>query len=78
MGVVGKTIDDEAMLRAAGLRYTNPRRIVLEILRECGGRPDAGQIFERAQARDARISLATVYRTIRALERNGALAALAP
>ena len=70
MGAVGKAIDDEAMLRAAGLRYTNSRRIVLEILRECGGPADAGQIFRRARARDARISLATVYRTLRALERN--------
>ena len=42
--------------------------IILEILHAAEGHPDAAQIFERAVARDSRISLATVYRTMRALE----------
>ena len=51
-----------------GLRITKPRRIILEILHATEGHPDAAQIFERAVARDSRISLATVYRTMKALE----------
>ena len=57
----------------AGLRITKPRRIILEILHDTEGHPDAAQIFERAVARDSRISLATVYRTMKALEESGAI-----
>jgi Fur family ferric uptake transcriptional regulator len=73
MGALQKTMDYEAVLRDAGLRITKPRRIILEILHASEGHPDAAQIFERAQAMDSRISLATVYRTMRALEESGAI-----
>ncbi len=63
----------EAMLRDAGLRITKPRRIILEILHNAEGHPDAAQIFERAVAMDSRISLATVYRTMKALEESGTI-----
>ena len=66
-------MDYEAVLRGAGLRITKPRRIILEILHESEGHPDATEILERAMARDRRISLATVYRTMRALEESGAI-----
>jgi Fur family ferric uptake transcriptional regulator len=61
------------MLRDAGLRITKPRRIILEILHGTEGHPDATQIFEQAVAMDHRISLATVYRTMKALEESGAI-----
>lgn len=64
---------NEELLREAGLRITRPRRIILKILRETEGHPDAGEIFERAVALDRRISLATVYRTMKALEESGAI-----
>ncbi len=64
---------NEELLREAGLRITRPRRIILTILRETEGHPDAGEIFERAVALDRRISLATVYRTMKALEESGAI-----
>ena len=73
MGARRKPVDYEAVLREAGLRITKPRRIILEILHDSEGHPDAAQIFERAVARDSRISLATVYRTMRALEESGAI-----
>lgn len=69
----GKAVEYEAILRAAGLRITKPRRIILEILHGAQGHPDATEIFERAVAMDSRISLATVYRTMRALEESGAI-----
>ena len=68
-----KGMDYEAILRDAGLRITRPRRLILEILDETEGHPDAARIFELAVARDRRISLATVYRTMKALEESGAI-----
>jgi Fur family ferric uptake transcriptional regulator len=73
MNVMPEPVDYAAVLRAAGLRITKPRRIILEILHRTEGHPDATQIFERAVAMDSRISLATVYRTMKALEESGAI-----
>lgn len=63
----------EDTLRAAGLRITRPRRIILQILAETDDHPDATEIFQRAVKQDAQISLATVYRTMKALEETGAI-----
>ena len=73
MGIAAKPADYEAMLREAGLRITKPRRIILDILHRSAGHPDAAAIFEQAAAMDSRISLATVYRTMKALEESGAI-----
>lgn len=68
-----KTGEYEARLRAAGLRITRPRQIILSILDQAQSHPDAAEIFEQAVRMDSRISLATVYRTMRVLEDSGAI-----
>jgi len=68
-----KPTDNEAILREAGLRITRQRRIILDILQSAEGHPDAAEIHARAVGVDVRISLATVYRTMRALEGSGAI-----
>ena len=65
--------DYERMLRDAGVRITRPRKTILKILSEGGDHPDALEIFRRAAAIDAEISLATVYRTMKLLEDRGAI-----
>ncbi len=65
--------DYEQALRKAGVRITRPRRIILSILLETEGHPDALEIFRRAVAIDASISLSTVYRTMKLLEGLGAI-----
>lgn len=63
----------ERQIKQAGLRLTEPRRIILRILEDAGDHPDAAEIFQRAAKMDARISLATVYRTMKVLEETGAV-----
>ncbi len=58
-------------LRRAGLRVTEQRAVVLGILRQRGEHLDAEGIYAAARAQQANLSLATVYRAIRALERAG-------
>lgn len=58
-------------LIAAGLRVTSQRLLVLEILEETEEHLDAEAIYERARARDPRVSLATVYRTLSKLKQAG-------
>ena len=65
--------DYEAALRAAGVRITRPRRVILGILSDGGDHPDALEIFRRAVAIDSGISLSTVYRTMKLLEGIGAI-----
>lgn len=65
--------DYEAALRAAGVRITRPRRVIVGILSDTGDHPDAMEIFNRAIAIDPSISLSTVYRTMKLLEGIGAI-----
>ena len=65
--------DYEKALREAGVRITRPRRTILGILSETESHPDALEIFRRAVAVDASISLSTVYRTMKLLGDLGAI-----
>jgi Fur family ferric uptake transcriptional regulator len=65
--------DYEGELRKAGVRITRPRKVILSILSEAGGHPDALEIFKRAVEIDSGISLSTVYRTMKLLEEAGAI-----
>lgn len=65
--------DYETALRKAGVRITRPRRVILSILSGTEDHPDALEIFRRAVAVDAGISLSTVYRTMKLLEGMGAI-----
>ncbi len=63
----------EAELRAAGLRMTQQRRLILRVLAEASDHPDAKVIFHRTFAQDPTLSLSTVYRTMKLLEERGAI-----
>ncbi|WP_273757870.1 Fur family transcriptional regulator [Bartonella sp. AU55XJBT] len=63
----------EQELRAAGLRVTRQRRVILDILADTNDHPNAFEIFQRANKIDSSISLSTVYRTMKTLEGNGTI-----
>lgn len=71
----GDTIRERA--EAQGLRMTEQRRTIADVLSESADHPDAEELHRRAHARDANISLATVYRTVKLFEENGLLERLA-
>lgn len=58
-------------LVARGVRLTNQRRLILELIESSGGHLDAAQILELARDRDARVDRATVYRTLALLKQLG-------
>ena len=60
-------------LRAAGLRLTQQRRMILNVVLTADDHPDALEVHRRVQADDASVSLATVYRTLAALSEKGVL-----
>lgn len=63
--------DFESALRRAGVRVTRQRAALLRVLAMVDDHPDANELFERAKAAGAGVSLATVYRTLAALESQG-------
>jgi len=76
----GKSTNGSAMQKdilsrceAAGLRLTEQRRTIATILQAATDHPDVEELHRRAAAADARISLATVYRTVKLLEETGIL-----
>ena len=56
-----------------GLKMTGQRRVVARVLSEASDHPDVEELYQRAVALDSRISIATVYRTVRLLEEKGIL-----
>src|SRR5947207_10189482 len=48
-----------------GLKMTEQRRVIARVLSESVDHPDVEQVYRRATAIDSRISIATVYRTVR-------------
>jgi Fur family transcriptional regulator, ferric uptake regulator len=57
-----------------GLKMTEQRRVVARVLSESMDHPDVEQVYRRATAIDPRISIATVYRTVRLFEEANILA----
>ncbi|MBS28276.1 MAG: transcriptional repressor [Alphaproteobacteria bacterium] len=51
-----------------GLKLTEQRRTIARVLSEADDHPDVDQVYRRATRLDSRISIATVYRTVRLLE----------
>jgi Fur family ferric uptake transcriptional regulator len=63
----------ETLCVAQGLKMTGQRRLIAQILSEAEDHPDVEELHRRALQRDRRISIATVYRTVRLLEERGIL-----
>lgn len=58
----------EAMCAEKGLKMTEQRRIIARVLSQAEDHPDVEEVHRRAAADDPKISIATVYRTVRLLE----------
>lgn len=64
--------DDDILARceARGLRMTEQRRVIARVLTDATDHPDTEELHRRAAKIDGKISLATVYRTVRLFEEN--------
>lgn len=56
---------------AKGPRMTGQRRTIGAVLQESDDHPDVEELYTRSSAADPRISLATVYRTVKLFEEAG-------
>jgi Fur family transcriptional regulator, ferric uptake regulator len=56
-----------------GLKMTEQRRVISRVLSAATDHPDVEQVYRRAADIDTKISIATVYRTVRLLEDAGVI-----
>lgn len=64
----------EAMCLEKGLKMTEQRRVIARVLSEATDHPDVDMVYQRAVSLDPKISIATVYRTVRLFEEASILA----
>jgi Fur family ferric uptake transcriptional regulator len=58
----------ERLCLEKGLKMTEQRRVIAQVLSNSTDHPDVELVYQRATALDPRISIATVYRTVRLFE----------
>ena len=75
MSTAGKTTIEkkniEALCAAKGMRMTEQRRVIARVLAESDDHPDVEELYRRCAKVDDRISISTVYRTMRLFEDAG-------
>lgn len=69
MAIVEQSLEEQCTIR--GMRMTEQRRIIAQVLERADDHPDVEELYKRASAVDAKISLSTVYRTVNLFEDAG-------
>ena len=58
----------EIMCTSKGIKLTHQRRIIAKVLSKSEDHPDANLVYKRSSKIDPKISMATVYRTMKIFE----------
>ena len=66
---LSKTLEE--LCADKGMRMTEQRRVIARILQESDDHPDVEELYRRSSSVDPRISLSTVYRTVKLFEDEG-------
>ena len=61
----------EELCIAKGMRMTEQRRVIARVIAAANDHPDVEELYRRASAVDANISISTVYRTVKLFEDAG-------
>ena len=69
---MSETIEQKCLSK--GVKLTDQRRIIAKVMSEASDHPDVDELYKRVSKIDSKISIATVYRTVKLLEEAGILA----
>lgn len=61
----------EEMCVEKGMKMTGQRRVIAQVLSDSTDHPDVEEVYRRSSDVDPKISIATVYRTVRLFEEAG-------
>ena len=68
---MSETIEQKCL--AKGVKLTDQRRIIAQVMSESSDHPDVDELYNRVSKIDPKISIATVYRTVKIFEEAGIL-----
>ena len=66
---MSETIEQKCL--AKGVKLTDQRKIIAKIMSDSQDHPDVDELYRRASKVDSKISIATVYRTVKLFEESG-------
>jgi len=66
---MSETIEQKCISK--GVKLTDQRKIIAKIMGDSQDHPDVDELYKRASAIDKKISIATVYRTVKLFEESG-------
>ena len=69
---MSETIEQKCI--AKGVKLTDQRKIIAKVMSEANDHPDVNELYNRVSKIDSKISIATVYRTVKLFEESGILA----
>ena len=69
---MSETIEQKCI--AKGVKLTDQRKIIAKVMSEANDHPDVDELYNRVSKIDSKISIATVYRTVKLFEEAGILA----
>ena len=69
---MSETIEKKCLLK--GVKLTDQRKIIANIMSQSKDHPDVDELYKRVSKIDSKISIATVYRTVKLLEEEGIIA----
>ena len=68
---MSETIEQKCL--AKGVKLTDQRKIIAQVMSESTDHPDVDELYNRVSKIDNKISIATVYRTVKLFEESGIL-----
>ena len=68
---MSETIEEKCLSK--GVKLTDQRRIIAKVMSESSDHPDVDELYSRVSKIDSKISIATVYRTVKLFEEAGIL-----
>ena len=66
---MSETIEQKCLLK--GVKLTDQRRIIAKVMTSSNDHPDVDELYNRVSKIDSKISIATVYRTVKLFEESG-------
>ena len=69
---MSETIEQKCLSK--GVKLTEQRKIIAKIMSDAQDHPDVDELYNRASKIDSKISIATVYRTVKLFEEAGIVA----
>ena len=63
-----KHLDIQDLCKKSGLKLTSQREVIVDVINNSKDHPNVDKIYQRANKKNNKISLATVYRTVKLLE----------